>query len=437
MDDETNDAEPQALSTPELVPGAAAVRRKGPAWEGRHIRSRAADRTIPGCRARTLGASTSSPDDLLPSVEGRDRKLSVAAAMVKNTSTFNAKVLNAAKPDEMKSSDCMEVEESRRRLQAPSQLDGGDVATIERNLHATPVDSSSTWPANQYHFDTKSELSIESCIAGVADTTATGQPQREEAERATHRVFESKIDLDRVSSTDNQTPAAERNRERTHRSKGDFEELLAEAMRQSDAERAQDRQDANIFVMLQSSSLQEQQQNILHHSTSAHTQPAGSTTASDRTSDCDIERELSYTKHDTDQVAIATTDYQTSSALSAPIAHPEAIRRQWIEYISPEGYPYLHDEVTGESKWVVSGEQEDGERDQRFQAQEPAYGEESREPRSTQCTIRSRDGQVDPHGTANVKVEGKQETTYAAERSSVSTCDVSQWSQETSGPDAR
>ncbi|CAN0394077.1 unnamed protein product, partial [Pylaiella littoralis] len=48
-----------------------------------------------------------------------------------------------------------------------------------------------------------------------------------------------------------------------------------------------------------------------------------------------------------------------------------------------------------------------------------------------------RDGQTDLHSTASTKMEQQNPTACNTEGESVDTCEELQWSQDTSGPDAR
>lgn len=389
-------------------------------------------------------------DDVLPSMEGRDRQVKDASI---------AYGLNAVKQDGIKASGCMEGDGTPGRPRASSPRDGGDVAMIPPSLQAAPFGKSPTRPASQYRSYTKVEfdkpkdgefatfdLLKESCrnIAWVSETTETRPRKRQEARRAstthTRSVLGSNVDLDPVSSIGKEAPAAEQSLGHSHRIKDDFEELLAEAIQQSDAERAQDKEDASNFAMLQNSSLEKQLQKDLRNGTPGRTQPAKNNIADDRACDNDYDHDghgQSDTKHDTTEVTIPTIESGLPPALPATTLESNPVRHQWVQYISPEGYPYLYDEVTGDSKWAVPGEQEETESDQSLQVQQPSSVKASRDSGSTVYTLRNREEQMHPHGNTDAKEEGKGETACTAENSSVSTCDVSQWSQETSGPDAR
>eukprot|EP00752_Nemacystus_decipiens_P011913 g10564.t1 len=126
-----------------------------------------------------------------------------------------------------------------------------------------------------------------------------------------------------------------------------------------------------------------------------------------------------------------------STAPGSDVVEPVVVESQWVRYLSPEGYPYLYDEVTGESVWVVSGEDEA----QSPQTEEPSGdttdGREHWTQGDARQTLGERDGHKDLLGTARMEEGERSTTVHPAEGESVGTCEVSQWSQDTSGPDAR
>ncbi|CAM9812249.1 unnamed protein product, partial [Ectocarpus sp. 12 AP-2014] len=128
-----------------------------------------------------------------------------------------------------------------------------------------------------------------------------------------------------------------------------------------------------------------------------------------------------------------------------PFPEPKVVARQWVRYVSPEGYPYLYDEVTGDSEWVVSDEGEgiiEENEQQASVAQAPTGvtngGAAQGEPGNRGADLSAGEKEAGPDGTASTKMGGQGLKTFtSAENDSVGTCEVSQWSQDTSDPDAR
>lgn len=225
-----------------------------------------------------------------------------------------------------------------------------------------------------------------------------------------------------------------------------FQELLQAAMRQSDAERAQDRESARNFRRIRQAPPLEQLQVPVDQpitSTSAETQKPTTTSCS-----ANVRSEAECIPADStgvgSDVAVESADLPSSSlALAATpqpdVAQPVVVERQWVRYLSPEGYPYLYDEVTGESEWAASGEWGG----QSPQTEEPTRdatttsGEVHGEPGDTSHAFGEQDESKDLHDTACIEAGERSTMAYPAEGESVDTCEVSQWSQDTSGPDAR
>lgn len=219
----------------------------------------------------------------------------------------------------------------------------------------------------------------------------------------------------------------------------DFQALLQAAMRQSDAQRAQDRNSARSHRRLQQASPRQNSPVQRQPDTSTpETIQSETTTSSNATSDCGQE------EHKQSDPVCVPTDINSGGIESRsrfPVLTPASEgnngEHQWVRYLSPEGYAYLYDEVTGDSKWVMSEEEEKlslpPQEPTATTAREAEHGGQG----STGDGLSHQDGQTDLHCTAIMKTEERETTAYAAEGDSVDTCEVSQWSQDTSGPDAR
>lgn len=221
-----------------------------------------------------------------------------------------------------------------------------------------------------------------------------------------------------------------------------FQELLLAAMRQSDAERAQDRESARNFRRFRQPSPLEQQEGIVHPpivSTPAKTQPptATSSSASDR-------GEVECIRGDSvciaNDVTVESADPSSASLALTPPSKPDAVKpgvveRQWVRYLSPEGYAYLYDEVTGESEWVVSGEEET--QPQSPQTEDATSGAMNGDSENTGHVFGEQDRRKDLLVTACIETGERSAIAHPVEGESVGTCEASPWSQDTSDPDAR
>ncbi len=194
-----------------------------------------------------------------------------------------------------------------------------------------------------------------------------------------------------------------------------FQKLLQAAIRQSDAERAQDRESARSFQRVQRPS-------PLERSNSPEVQPCTSTPCVEETTpSCDV----SDRGNDDN---IESIDSGLLSPAPSPAAEPSVVERNWVKYFSPEGYAYLYDEMTGDSEWVVTSEDEN-------QSPDASGGAAFVEPGISADD--EQDGQANRQGTATNETGGRGIKGHTAEGESVGTCEVSQWSQQTPGPDSR
>ena len=162
--------------------------------------------------------------------------------------------------------------------------------------------------------------------------------------------------------------------------------------------------------------------------------------------DKEAERIPADSVHGGNHVAVESTDSGSSPSALTPTPQPDgvktvAVERQWVRYLSPEGFPYLYNEVTGESEWVVSGEGEP----QSPQTEEPTGHTEGGamhwEPGDTRHEFDKQEGHRDLLRTTSMETGEMGSAAYRAEGESADTCEVPHWSrdssQDTSGPDAR
>jgi len=238
-------------------------------------------------------------------------------------------------------------------------------------------------------------------LAEGGDSTTCGGVGHAQHARDTHLTINSGL----ITPKEKSPLCAGRDSDVDH-----FQELLEVAIRQSDMERAQDRESARNFQRLQQTSTPERP-----HST--EDQHSSSTPGAAVTT----HRGVSHSGKDDDNVE------SIDSGLQSPAAPSPTLERQWVRYLSPEGYAYMYDEVTGDSEWVVPGEEEDHSSDANEGA---AYGQPG-------ISLNEQDVQVNLQDTAAIKTRGRGTKGHAAEGESVGTCEVSQWPQDTSGPDAR
>lgn len=283
------------------------------------------------------------------------------------------------------------------------------------------------------------------CMAtAVEGSTAAAQSLDERAAPCKDVAVTDGHDVEKNIHPDNAPPELKLGQS----SSDGFHELLQAAMRQSDAERAQDRESARNFRRGRQSSPLEQQQKPVDQPvicTAAEPRPPTATgSGASVRSKVDCIPAGSVSSGNDAAVEGSNSDQSPSALVPTPqrdVAKPAVVRRQWVRYLSPEGYPYLYDEVTGDSEWDVSGEEE--ARSPR--PQEPTGeatgdtfgGGMHGEPGDTRHALGERDARKDLLDTACVETGETGTTVHPAEGESVGTCEVSQWSGDTSGPDAR
>lgn len=211
-----------------------------------------------------------------------------------------------------------------------------------------------------------------------------------------------------------------------------FKELLEQAVRQSDAELAADKESASACLRLQSMARAEatpshQQGGMLGPQ---HPATAAKTGASDY---CDGNKEQRNCERRGGGVAGGSSDLPSTTALVPGQKPNDALAEgHWVRYVSPDGYPYLYNSVTHKSEWVANEEES-------FQHYESAVNDSHRITVNTKPEMRGggggdRDGKGINCGVY-VTSEGMGKDFPEAE--SVGTCEASQSSQDTSDPDVR
>lgn len=278
------------------------------------------------------------------------------------------------------------------------------------------------------------------CVAEADDPTAAAQSTEEETATPCGGLEHTDDDdVEKSISPGHATPE-----QKGPDSFDGFQELLQAAMRQSDAERAHDRESARNFRRIRQPSPLGQKHRpvdrpIISTPTETQRPPTTRSSASDRSGAECIPADSARTAND---VAVDSTNSSSSSPALVHTPEPDALKpvvveRQWVRYLSPDGYPYLYDEMTGESEWVGFDEEEA----QAPQNEEPIRDATSNamhaEPGTTGRVLDEQDGHKDLVAPACTETGEKNTLVYPAEGESVGTCEVSQWSQDTSGPDAR
>lgn len=148
-----------------------------------------------------------------------------------------------------------------------------------------------------------------------------------------------------------------------HNRSNTFQELLQEVMRQSDAERARDKL-ACAWSFLGSEPLTQQTLPNELSKTPISLKPA---TIDSFPNDIEQNEDYGYdVSHEQSAIngpegGSAAMDIDVPSILATKVApEPQATLpdKQWVQYLSQEGYPYIFNAATGESKWVVVRERE-------------------------------------------------------------------------------
>lgn len=290
---------------------------------------------------------------------------------------------------------------------------------------------------------------------GIIETALRQSNAERVADKEVARAFGAREK--ETTTTVLQVPAAHPNA----RNDEDFHGLIEAAMRKSDAERSADKEAVRAFRALQPtapfqqtdphpasrnnpSSTPKQQVSpvvsptkpaaLLHPETLAT-----SSSARDRCDGSGHERggiePVVVGSAATAIVEAASTDVSSTPALH-PIGEPTTplSEERWVRYVSPEGYPYLYNAVTGDSQWVVveSEEEEEGACDTIEVASGSAagkwYDEQGR-------VCNNQKGRADVNGGVGTANKGTGKAMDEAE--SVDTCAVSQSSQGASGTDFR
>lgn len=462
----------KTLCATDLVPGTEAVPSGGPAWEGQLL-PKAAACAVVGCQETVSGTSCamqpaevqlgsiSKPDHhLLPLLEDAHQEMHEVKELGEDPASTDARDGSFVKLDGLNETDCagkadsleVQVANSHGNDKGP-QGSPREITASADDTHSTGLVGFGNLNADEVSDDLSTgnikfvESPKENCLEGVNGSTAS---QAEDGRAATtHCIIESTTDEDIVKYGDNRTQAAETDMERSDDA-DTFEEILKEAMRQSDAERAEDRKYASAFQRMKQSAPLQRHHDISPHQSGWTLEPNSPTklaAAESPASSCDQNehRQRSGAERNTKEEGTPTGIDSRLPLTFPPVPEPKVVARQWVRYVSPEGYPYLYDEVTGDSEWVVSDEGEgiiEENEQQASMAQAPTGvtngGAAQGEPGNRGADLSAGDKEAGADGTVSTKMGGQGLKTFAAaENYSVGTCEVSQWSQDTSDPDAR
>lgn len=457
------------LRATDLVPGTEAVPSGGPAWEGQLLLKAAACAVV-GCQETVSGTSCamqppevqlgsiSKPDHHLQSLleDAHQEKHAVKETSSEDQASTNARDGSFVKLDGLNETDCAgKIDSLKSRVANSHGNDQGSPREITAcaDAHTTGLVGCGDLNADE-SFDDLSTGNIKcvespkkSCVMGVNGSTAS---HVEDGGGATTRnIIEPTTDQHVVKHGDNRTQDAETDMEWSDNA-DTFGEILREAMRQSDAKRAADREYASTFQRMKKSAPLERQHDISPHQSDWTPKPnprTKPTAAESLASSCDHDkhRQRSDAEHNTKEEGTVTGIDPRLPLNFPPAPEPKVVAHQWVRYVSPDGYPYVYDEVTGDSEWVVSDEgegiiEEDGLQSSGAQAPtgDTNGGAAQGDPGNTGGELSAGDKEAGPDGTVSTKMGGQGSKTFAtAESNSVGSCEVSQCSHDTSDPDAR
>lgn len=209
---------------------------------------------------------------------------------------------------------------------------------------------------------------------------------------------------------------------------GDFHALLREAMQQSDAELAAEKE--SVCTFKRQLSLPALIDNSPPHQCSSPPETLQSVTA---TSNCaeDCSRK-DCGSGGSDCVSNAAHVDAPSLASAPPVSLTETSQGQWIRYVSPEGHPYLYNEVTGSSRWADSSEEE---LLQAHTAVDIAVARVDNGAEAKRADSNDEDRGTDD--TRSIDADREERGKVAEEGDSACTLEASQTSQDISDPDAR
>lgn len=221
---------------------------------------------------------------------------------------------------------------------------------------------------------------------------------------------------------------------------GDFHAMLREAMQQSDAELAAEKESACTF---------KRQLSLPAFIEHPRTHQCGSPpeTLQPATSRSNI-AEGCYPKDcgsgGTDCVSSAAHMDAPLPASAAPVSLSETTQGQWVRYVSPEGHAYLYNEVTGSSQWADPTQEEPHQTHKAVNtAVDTAVDTGVGIRRGTVDIVAeaeradSNDENAGTDGTFSLDTDREERANVAEESGSAYTFEASQTSQDTSDPDAR
>lgn len=126
-----------------------------------------------------------------------------------------------------------------------------------------------------------------------------------------------------------------------------------------------------------------------------------------------------------------------ASSESAGVEASEDDSGQWVTYISPEGYPYVYNPVTGESKWIAESEEGSVQVNDPAEVDTVSMPVEHSGSRSRQIDENGGSRYPSPVDVGSHDVVGQGKREAIPETQSNSTWEASQSSKETIDPDTR
>lgn len=217
---------------------------------------------------------------------------------------------------------------------------------------------------------------------------------------------------------------------------GEFHALLREAMQQSDAELAAEKESACTFK--RQLSLPAFIEHSRPHQCGSPPEALQSATSTPNIAeDCYLK---DCGSGGTDCVSSAAHMDAPLPASAAPVSLSETTQGKWVRYVSPEGYAYLYNEVTGSSQWADPSEEE------LHQAHKAVHtaadtgvgtgrGAVNNMAEAEKADVNDEDTGV--VGTGSLDTDREERANVAEEGGSAHTIEASQTSQDTSDPDAR
>lgn len=211
---------------------------------------------------------------------------------------------------------------------------------------------------------------------------------------------------------------------------GDFHALLREAMQQSDAELAAEKESACTFK--RQLFLPALIDNSPPHQCSSPSETLQPVTATSNSAEDYYRKDCGSGGSDCVSRAAHMDAPLPDSAPPVPL--PETSQGQWVRYVSPEGHPYLYNEVTDSSRWADPSE---AELLQAHTAVDIAIAEVNDVAEAKRADSNDEDKGTDDTINRSIDADREERGKGAEEGDSACTFEASQTSQDASDPDAR